>query len=481
MPPLPSSPGFDTHDQARRIFTSYLGYTFYAVTGIALIYWLSLVVRFFHGRRAVEVSEAPGAAAAREAVAVPEADVGSADPFGLPEAGSPAEEAMQAGRRWSLPCPWRPYPSRRWSLPCPRRPYPSRRWSLPRPWRPYPSRRVEPATPVAPVSIAPVEPATPAAPVSIAPLEPALPRGARARRGDRDGGNRFRAGRCAGDRTGDRAGSGGGGNGCRWGDAGGGYRRRGGRTRRAGGADPRRWRRSHDAGHGRSRLREALGGSPPSSTGRGRSRRGAQEPRGRRALGGGPGRPSGPGWPEHGGAPAVWPPRARGVLEGEEAEPDWQRIDLRDTFDVPSRCARRHAPRANHRGPSPRRRRRRRPPSVRGCDGFGSWATPSKPPPATPGASGMSGSRSRHTKAGIASVASNTVPARRRPRQVARHPGAIRWIWTSPAASSLRKAGSSKPLPGPPHGSRIRISIHPASAETSCPRGRRGAGAVVVT
>ena len=129
----------DAHDQARRISAGYLGYAFYAVTGIAILYWLSLVARLFRGRRAVEVSEAPGTAAAREAVAVPKADVADADPFGFPEeAGIPVEEIVPAAAVSATPA--------------------------------------APAMPAAPMSATPpAAPAMPVAPVSVTSAEPAMP------------------------------------------------------------------------------------------------------------------------------------------------------------------------------------------------------------------------------------------------------------------------------------------------------------------
>ena len=125
----------DSHDQARRISAGYLGYALYAVAGIAILYWLSLVMRFFRRRRAVEVPEAPGRAAAREAVAVPEAEVADTDPLGFLKE-IPATPAMPAA--------------------------------------PISATPAAPAMPAAPVSAAPVEPAMPAAPVSATPAMPAV-------------------------------------------------------------------------------------------------------------------------------------------------------------------------------------------------------------------------------------------------------------------------------------------------------------------
>ena len=140
----------DSHDQARRISAGYLGYALYAVAGIAILYWLSLVMRFFRRRRAVEVPEAPGRAAAREAVAVPEAEVADADPLGFLKE-IPAAPAMPAAPISATP-----------TAPA-------------MPAAPVSAAPVEPAMPAAPVSAAPVEPAMPAAPVSAAPVEPAMP------------------------------------------------------------------------------------------------------------------------------------------------------------------------------------------------------------------------------------------------------------------------------------------------------------------
>ena len=154
----------DAHDQARRISAGYLGYAFYAVTGIAIMYWLSLVVRFFRGRRAVEVPEAPGRAAAREAVAVPEAEVADADPLGFLKE-IPAAPAMPAAPISATPtAPAMPAVSVSATPAAPAMPAVS-----------VSAAPVEPAMPAAPVSATPVEPAMPAVSVSAAPVEPAMP------------------------------------------------------------------------------------------------------------------------------------------------------------------------------------------------------------------------------------------------------------------------------------------------------------------
>ena len=168
----------DSHDQARRISAGYLGYALYAVAGIAILYWLSLVMRFFRGRRAVEVPEAPGRAAAREAVAMPEAEVADADPLGFLKE-IPAAPAMPAAPISAAPVepvmPAAPVSAAPVEPAMPAAPISAAPVEPAMPAAPISAAPVEPAMPAAPVSAAPVEPAMPAAPVSAAPVEPAMP------------------------------------------------------------------------------------------------------------------------------------------------------------------------------------------------------------------------------------------------------------------------------------------------------------------
>ena len=67
----------DAHHQARRISVDYLNYTLYAIAGLAFVYWTSLVMRFFRGRRrGRREEEAPAPVAGAEAPAAEEAVAG---------------------------------------------------------------------------------------------------------------------------------------------------------------------------------------------------------------------------------------------------------------------------------------------------------------------------------------------------------------------------------------------------------------------
>ena len=87
----------DTHHQANRLYVDYLDYALYAVVGITLIYWASLVIRAFRrrGRRAAEAPAAVPAAARAGAIgyvgALRDRLAGSGADAGRPDAGAPAE------------------------------------------------------------------------------------------------------------------------------------------------------------------------------------------------------------------------------------------------------------------------------------------------------------------------------------------------------------------------------------------------------
>ena len=452
----------DTHDQARRISTSYLGYAFYAVTGIALIYWLSLVVRFFHGRRAVEVSEAPGAAAAREAVAVPEADVGSADPFGLPEAGVPAEEAMQAA-------PVEPA--------TPVAPVSIAPVEPATPVAPVSIAPVEPAMPAAPVSIAPVEPAMPAAPVSIAPLEPAMPAAPAPAVEIGTAGTGFEPAVAPGIEPEAApvpvaAGT----------VAGGGMPAADTGVEAVAPAEPAPIREG-GVGLTTQAMVEAVFGKLSEVAAEldraaeaGEALRSPEAgERSEEALAALLGRLAGARWSARRLAA-----QARGVLEGEEAEPDWQRIDLRDTL-----TSLLDALDATRRG---RITAVLLPGAVADIDRQAFEAAMDRvlghaleAAARHPGGAGhveltLTTHEGRHCISCIEHGPGPLAPTAG---------GASSWSDTLDLDVARRlvtaQGGEFEAVTWPPYGSRIRISIHPASAETSCPRGRRGAGAVVVT
>ena len=67
----------DAHHQTRRLSVDYLNYTLYAIAGLAFVYWTSLVMRFFRGRRrGRREEEAPAPVAGAEAPAAEEAVAG---------------------------------------------------------------------------------------------------------------------------------------------------------------------------------------------------------------------------------------------------------------------------------------------------------------------------------------------------------------------------------------------------------------------
>ena len=67
----------DAHHQARRLSVDYLNYTLYAIAGLVFVYWTSLVMRFFRGRRrGRREEEAPAPVAGAEAPAAEEAVAG---------------------------------------------------------------------------------------------------------------------------------------------------------------------------------------------------------------------------------------------------------------------------------------------------------------------------------------------------------------------------------------------------------------------
>lgn len=98
----------DTHHQANRLYVDYLDYALYAVVGIALIYWTSLVVRAFRrrGRRAAEAPDAAPAAVPAAARAGATGYVG--DLRGRqPESGADArmQALLQGGIAPAAPAP----------------------------------------------------------------------------------------------------------------------------------------------------------------------------------------------------------------------------------------------------------------------------------------------------------------------------------------------------------------------------------------
>ena len=92
----------DAHHQANRLYVDYLDYALYAVVGITLIYWTSLVIRIFRGRgrRAAEAPVPAAVPAAAEAGATGYVGAlrarqpGSGADAGRPDAGAPAEEVI---------------------------------------------------------------------------------------------------------------------------------------------------------------------------------------------------------------------------------------------------------------------------------------------------------------------------------------------------------------------------------------------------
>ena len=89
----------DAHHQENRLYVGYLDYALYAVVGITLIYWASLVIRTFRGRgrRAAEVPAPPAVPVVAEAGATGYVGAlrarqpGSGADAGRPDAGAPAE------------------------------------------------------------------------------------------------------------------------------------------------------------------------------------------------------------------------------------------------------------------------------------------------------------------------------------------------------------------------------------------------------
>ena len=434
----------DTHDQTRRISVRYLGYAFYAVTGITLIYWLSLIGRFFRGRREAEVSEAPGTAAAREAVAVPEAepDPAYADLLGLPEGGVPAAEAVQA----------------------------------------------------APVSVAPVAPAMPVAPVSVAPLEPEPAMPAMSASPPAVSAPPMMSTSVARAAPAPAA---------EIGAAGAGFE-----PAVAPGIEPAAAGTVADEGTpvadtGVEAIAPA-GPAPIREGGVGLTTQAMVEAvfeklsevaaeldraaeageafrspeageRTEEALAALLGRLAGARW----GARRL-AAQARGVLEGEEAEPDWQRIDLRDTL-----TSLLDALDATHRG---RITAVLLPGAVAEVDRQAFEAAMDRVLGHTleaaarhPGGAGhveltLTTHAGRHC---ISCVEHGPGP----PAPTAG--GASSWSDTLDLDVARRlvtaQGGEFEAVTWPPYGSRIRISVHPAGAEASHPRGRRGAGAAVAT
>ena len=88
----------DAHHQANRLYVDYLDYALYAVVGITLIYWASLLIRAFRGRgrRAAEapVPAAAEAGATGYAGALRARRPESGADAGRPDAGAPAEEVI---------------------------------------------------------------------------------------------------------------------------------------------------------------------------------------------------------------------------------------------------------------------------------------------------------------------------------------------------------------------------------------------------
>ena len=90
----------DAHHQANQLYVDYLDYALYAVVGITLIYWTSLVLRAFRGRGRREAeapvpAEVPAAAAAIGYVGALRArQPESGADAGRPDAGAPAEEVI---------------------------------------------------------------------------------------------------------------------------------------------------------------------------------------------------------------------------------------------------------------------------------------------------------------------------------------------------------------------------------------------------
>ena len=83
----------DAHHQTRRISVDYLTYILYTVVGLAFVYWMFLVVRFFRGRRPHR-ADAPAPVAAG-----PVAEAGTIEP--QPEEVAQAAAEAVAGRAYS--------------------------------------------------------------------------------------------------------------------------------------------------------------------------------------------------------------------------------------------------------------------------------------------------------------------------------------------------------------------------------------------
>ena len=164
--------------------------------------------------------------------------------------------------------------------------------------------------------------------------------------------------------------------------------------------------------------------------------------------------------------------QARGVLEGEEAEPDWQRIDLRDTL-----TSLLDALDATRRG---RITAVLLPGAVADIDRQAFEAAMDRvlghaleAAARHPGGAGhveltLTTHEGRHCISCIEHGPGPSAPTAG---------GASSWSDTLDLDVARRlvtaQGGEFEAVTWPPYGSRIRISIHPASAETSCPRGRR--------
>ena len=84
----------DAHHQENRLYVGYLDYALYAVVGITLLYWASLVIRTFRGRGR-RAAEAPA-----PVIAGPVAEAGTVEPQPAEEEAQVAAEAA-AGRAYS--------------------------------------------------------------------------------------------------------------------------------------------------------------------------------------------------------------------------------------------------------------------------------------------------------------------------------------------------------------------------------------------
>ena len=433
----------DAHHQARRISVDYLNYTLYAIAGLAFVYWTSLVMRFFRGRRrGRREEEAPAPVAGAEAPAAEEAVAGRVYSGMLrgapPMAPASVAAATGAGAEAIPPQPVAeaipPQPVAE-AIP----PQPVAEAIPPQPvTEAIPPRPVAEAIPPQPVAEAippqPVAEAIPPRPVAEAippqPVTEAIPPQPVAEAPAVDTGVAAEA---------------------------------------PAGPAPEPYAppiRGGGIGLTTHALVEAVFGKlaevadeldRAAEAGEALRSPVAGE-RSEEALAALLGRLAGARWGAYRLAA-----QARGVLEGDEgrARPAAYRPARRPEVGSSIRSTRRVAdgsPRSSSPAPSPTSTSgRSRPPWS------GYWAMPWKPPPATPRAPGTSSSRSRPAKAGTASVASTTDPVRRRRRQAAHRP----WRDTLDLDVARRlvtaQGGEFEAATYPPYGSRIRIWIPPCN------------------